>query len=128
VGTGAGTERYWEISMHETLGKVTIAPAVLTTIVRLTALEQRGVHRLASFPARARGLLARGAGDEGILVEVTGEGVLVDVHVVADSTANMLKLGEALQARITRAIAEMVGMPVATVNVYIDSVILVSGQ
>jgi uncharacterized alkaline shock family protein YloU len=114
--------------MHESLGKVTVAPAVLTTIVRLAALEQRGVHGLARFPARMRGRLARGARAEGILVDVTGEGVLVDVHVVADSTANMLKLGEALQTRITRAIEEMVGMPVATVNVFIDSIILAPGQ
>ena len=41
--------------MCEALGKVTIAPSVLTTIVRLAALEQRGVHALAPFPPnRAR--------------------------------------------------------------------------
>lgn len=111
--------------MYEALGKVTIAPTVLTTIVRLTALEQRGVHSLAPFPPNVRGLLAGGAGEEGIFVEVTDDGVLVDVHIVAESSANMLKMGEALQTRITRAIEEMVGMPVAAVNVYIDSVILV---
>jgi uncharacterized alkaline shock family protein YloU len=112
--------------MDDTLGKVTIAPTVLTTIVRLTTLEQRGVRGLASFPPKVRGLLAGGAGEEGIFVAVTGEGVVVDVHVVTDSSANMLKLGEALQTRITRAIEEMVGMTVATVNVYIDSVVLAS--
>ena len=110
---------------YETPGTVTIAPTVLTTIVRLTALDLRGVHGLAPFPPKVRGLLAGGAGEEGIFVEVTGEGVLVDVHLVAEATANMLKLGETVQTRITRAIEEMVGMPVAAVNVYIDSVVLV---
>jgi uncharacterized alkaline shock family protein YloU len=110
--------------MYEALGKVTIAPTVLTTIVRLTTLDQRGVHALAPFPPKVKGLLAGGAAEEGIFVEVTDEGVLVDVHVVAESAANMLKLGEALQTRITRAIEEMVGMPVSAVNVYIDSVVL----
>ncbi len=110
--------------MYEALGKVTIAPTVLTTIVRLTTLEQRGVHGLAPFPPKVRGLLAGGAGEEGIFVEIADDGVLVEVHVVAEATANMLKLGEALQTRVTRAIEEMVGMPVAAVNVYIDSVAL----
>ncbi len=110
--------------MYEALGKVTIALNVLTTIVRLTTLEQRGVHGLAPCPPKVRGLLAGGASEEGTFVEVTDEGVLVDVHVVAETNANMLKLGEALQSRITRAIEEMVGMPVAAVNVFIDSVVL----
>ncbi len=110
--------------MYESLGKVTIALNVLTTIVRLSTLEQKGVKRLAAFPPKVRGLLAGGAGEEGIFVEVTDEGVRVEVHVVAEAGANMLKLGEALQARITRAIEEMVGMPVSEVNVYIDSVVL----
>ncbi|HEX9116443.1 MAG TPA: Asp23/Gls24 family envelope stress response protein [Anaerolineae bacterium] len=110
--------------MYETLGKVTIALTVLTTIVRLTTLDQRGVHALAPCPPKVSGLLAGGATEEGTFVEVTDEGVLVDVHIVADSGTNMLKLGEALQTRITRAIEEMVGMPVAAVNVYIDSVAL----
>jgi uncharacterized alkaline shock family protein YloU len=112
--------------MNQALGRVTIAPTVLTTIVRLTTLEQRGVQALAPCPPRVRGFLGGGASEEGIFVEVTDEGVLVDVHIVAEAMANMLKLGEGLQTRITRAIEEMVGMPVAAVNVYIDSVVLAS--
>jgi uncharacterized alkaline shock family protein YloU len=110
--------------MDELQGKVTIAPNVLTTIVRLTTLDQRGVCRLATVPPRVRGLLTGGATDEGIFVEVTDEGVRVELHVVADANANMLKLGEALQAEVTRAIEEMVGMLVRSVDVHIDDVLL----
>jgi uncharacterized alkaline shock family protein YloU len=110
--------------MYEAPGKVTIAPTVLTTIVRLTALEQRGVRRLALVPPNVRGLLAGAAVEEGILVAMTEEGVHVEVHVIAEAGTNMLKLGEALQTSITRAIEEMVGMQIATVNVHIDDVML----
>ena len=110
--------------MYEAPGKVTIAPSVLTTIVRLATLDQRGVRRLAPVPPNVRGLLAGGAGEEGIFIEVTGEGVQVEVHIVADADANMLKLGETLQNSITRAIEEMVGLPVNAINVYIDDVAL----
>jgi uncharacterized alkaline shock family protein YloU len=109
--------------VYEAPGKVTIAPNVLTTIVRSTTLEQRGVRRLAPVPPNVRGLLAGGAADEGIFIEVTDEGVQIEVHIVAEGDTNLLKLGESLQSSITRAIEEMVGMPVAAVNVHVDDVV-----
>jgi uncharacterized alkaline shock family protein YloU len=108
--------------MDDLQGKVTIAPTVLTTIVRQTALEESGVSRLAPLPAKVRGLRSGGAVEEGVLVSVTEQGVQVEVHVVADPQCNMLKLGTALQASITRAIQEMVGMQVGAVDVFIDDV------
>jgi uncharacterized alkaline shock family protein YloU len=110
--------------MDDMRGKVTIAPQVLTTIVRMTALEQRGVRRLASVPPKVRGLLAGNAAEEGIFIEVTDSGVQVQLHVVAEADSNMLRLGEALQAGVTRAIEEMVGMHVLSVDVHIDDVVL----
>jgi uncharacterized alkaline shock family protein YloU len=110
--------------MDDLQGKVTIAPSVLTTIVRLTALEQEGVQRLAPVPRPMRGLLTGSRADEGILLEVGDDGVALELHVVAEAHTNMLKLGETLQAEVTRAIEEMVGLPVKTVDVYIDDVYL----
>jgi len=110
--------------MDQVLGKVTIAPTVLTTIVRLTTLEQRGVRRLSALPQKMRGLKAGSAMEEGLLVEATDDSVLIEVHIVADADANLLRLGEALQTGITRAIEEMAGTPVAKVDVFIDDVVL----
>jgi uncharacterized alkaline shock family protein YloU len=114
--------------MERVLGKVTIAPTVLTTIVRLTTLEQRGVRRLMPVPPKVRGLLAGGAVEEGIFVEVTNAGVQVELHVAADADVNLLKLGESLQNNITRAIEEMVGLSVASVDVHIDEATLPVGK
>lgn len=108
---------------EEVRGKVTIAPLVLTTIVRQTALEQSGVARLAPAPPKVRGLLAGNAVDDGIIVMVTEQGVQVELHVVAKANSNMLKLGKALQDGITRALEVMVGMPVVSVDVFIDDVL-----
>jgi uncharacterized alkaline shock family protein YloU len=110
--------------MDDLQGKVTIAPSVLTTIVRLTALEQEGVHRLAPVPRPMRGLLTGSRADEGILLGVGDDGVSVELHVVAEANANMLKLGDTLQTEVTRAIEEMVGLPVKSIDVYIDDVFL----
>jgi uncharacterized alkaline shock family protein YloU len=110
--------------MDDAQGKVTIAPAVLTSIVRLTALEQPGVHRLAATPRNVRGLLTGSKVDEGILLAIVDGAVHVELHVVAEADANMLKLGETLQGEVTRAVEEMVGMPVQSVDVFIDDVVL----
>jgi uncharacterized alkaline shock family protein YloU len=110
--------------MDELQGKVTVAPSVLTSIVRLTALEQAGVHRLAPVPRPMRGLLTGSRADEGILLGIGDDGVSLELHVVAEANTNMLKLGDTLQAEVTRAIEEMVGLPVKSVDVYIDDVYL----
>ena len=75
-----------------------------------------------------RGLRSGGAIEEGVLVAVTEQGVQVEVHVVADPQSNMLKLGATLQASITRAIEEMVGMQVVSVDVFIDDVAVESAK
>jgi uncharacterized alkaline shock family protein YloU len=80
------------------------------------------VSHLAPLPAKVRGLRSGGAIEEGVLVAVTDQGVQVEVHVVADPQSNMLRLGEALQTSITRAIQNMVGMQVVSVDVFIDDV------
>ena len=110
--------------MDDLQGKVTIAPSVLTTIVRLTALEQEGVHRLAPVPRPMRGLLTGSRADEGILLGVGDDGVTLELHVVAEANANMLRLGDTLQTEVTRAIEEMVGLPVKSIDIYIDDVFL----
>jgi uncharacterized alkaline shock family protein YloU len=77
---------------------------------------------------KVHSLLAGGAVEEGIFVEVSDKGVQVELHVVAEAGSNMLKLGEALQNSITRALEEMVGLPVVAVDVHIDDVVLTAGK
>jgi uncharacterized alkaline shock family protein YloU len=110
--------------VEEVAGKVTIAPGVLTTIVRMTALENRGVHKLATHHAPVRGLRSSTASDDGVIATMTPDGVKVELHVIATSDANLLKLGEALQTAVRLAIEHMVGMPVQSVDVHIEGVTL----
>lgn len=111
--------------MNRQLGKVTIAPEVLVTIARLTALKTPGVARLDSgITDGVSHVFKRGAANGGVTVAVDGNSVLVELYVVAEHDVNMLTLGERLQMAITRAIREMVGMAVADVNVYIRDVVL----
>lgn len=105
-------------------GTVTIAPNVLATIVRMTALAQAGVLRLSPrTPAGLGRVLGRGAVAEGLRVEIGDDNsVTVEVHVIADPSVTLTGLGEALQTRLARAMEHMVGMEVRAVNVFIDEV------
>ena len=98
-------------------GKITIAPEVLETIARLTALAVPGVARLAEAPGVQR--LIR---HNGVRIEIDGDNVRVSVHVVTNPDANMLNIGHQIQTEVMRAIHDIVGMEVESVDVHIADV------
>jgi uncharacterized alkaline shock family protein YloU len=109
--------------VEERLGTVRISPQVLSTIARLTTLSVPGVLRMyRDLPGGVDRLLkGRGVGD-GVRIEVVDDAVTVDLHIVAASDVSMFDLGREIQARVARAIKDMVGMPVLAVNVHIENV------
>lgn len=109
--------------MKERLGKVTIAPGVLLTIVRLTALSIPGVTRMSGHLTDGMNrLLGKAHVGEGIRIEVEDDMVSVDIHIIVRPNASMLQLGREMQAEVARAISDMVGMGVKQVNVHIVNV------
>jgi len=99
------------------IGKITVAPEVLETIARLTALAVPGVARMISPPG-VRRLLRH----DGAKIEVIGNSVCVKLYVVTEPHVNMLSIGRQIQAEVTRAIQDMVGMEVQSVDVHIEDV------
>ncbi|MFZ2360672.1 MAG: Asp23/Gls24 family envelope stress response protein [Anaerolineae bacterium] len=110
-------------------GAVTIAPGVLTTIVRMTTLAHPGVLRLAPrMPPSLPRLRGKGAQAEGLRIELSDDNaVTVDVHVIADPSASLTDLGKVLQTQIARALEDMAGMEVRSVNVFIDEIVFDAG-
>lgn len=104
---------------EKTLGKTTIAPNVLTTIVRLTALGTPGVTRLARVTGKGSSLEQE---SEGVKIDYRGETIMIDVFVVISASENVRLVAEEIQKRIIRAIAEMVGLQVMQVDVHIADV------
>jgi uncharacterized alkaline shock family protein YloU len=110
--------------MEEKLGTVTIAPQVLLTIARLTALSIPGVASMSSSFTRNVGrLLRRQSLGEGIRMRVEDDVVYLDLHIVVEPNVNLLELGRDIQQATARAINDMLGMHVGEVNVHIDDVI-----
>ena len=108
---------------HETLGKVTLAPNVLTTIVSLTVnADERVACLCKDWRTDVGRILGVGGVEDGVRVDVEGNTVAVDVHLVAKPNVNLLVLGRHLQAEIARAISDMVGLVVREVNIFVEDV------
>ncbi len=109
-----------DTEMKETegdIGKITIAPQVLLTTVRLTALAVPGVARLIAPPGMGRILQS-----DGVKIEIHDDKVYVKVYVVADPSASLLAVGRKVRAEVTRALEDMVGVEVEGVDVHIEDV------
>jgi uncharacterized alkaline shock family protein YloU len=106
------------------LGSVTIHPAVLATVARLTALATPGVARMSDARRQGVGrMLPRlGTGCGVHLTISSDDAISVNLYVVAESDVNLMRLGQKLQTEVSRAIHDLVGMVVQAVNVCIQDV------
>jgi uncharacterized alkaline shock family protein YloU len=103
-------------------GKTTIAPGVLSTIIRLTALQVEGVSRLAQIPSSVNALFSRSR-DDGVEITVEEDGaVYADLHLVLKDKANIRETSKKVQEEVSLAISKMVGMEVGSINVHIEDI------
>lgn len=108
--------------MEEKLGKVSIAPDVLVTIVQKTATSVPGVARLSENIPGVQRLLGLHTTAEGVQVTITDGQVAVDVYLVGRRGFDLFEVGRNLQKDVTRAIEDIVGMQVREVNVHVEDI------
>lgn len=112
-----------EEETRESIGRIEIAPEVLTTIVHHTTLEVEGVNALASVPADVSRLFRRAVRYSGILLNYADGRLEFDIYVLMDPHVNVLETSQKVQAAVIEAINKMVGLPVAAVNVHVEDVV-----
>ncbi|MCW5876081.1 MAG: Asp23/Gls24 family envelope stress response protein [Anaerolineales bacterium] len=93
----------------------TVAPDVLQSIARLTALQVPGVYALVAHGVGRRS-------DQGVRVKIDGLLVEMDLYLVLDKDVNLRQVSREVQAAVTRAIAEMVGMRPGRINIHIEDI------
>jgi uncharacterized alkaline shock family protein YloU len=102
--------------------RTSIAPEVLLTIARLTALDVPGVSRMSDVPGGVNRLFQRGVG-EGVRIDIRDdETVYADLYVILQNDVNIRDVSREIQHKVARAISEMVGMQVGRVNVHIEDI------
>jgi uncharacterized alkaline shock family protein YloU len=107
----------------ESIGRIEIAPEVLTTIVQHTALGVDGVNRLTSVPADVGRLFRRAFRSDGVLLNFHDHNLTFDIYVFMDPHVNVLETSKAIQEAVLEAIDKMVGVPVDEVNVHVEDVV-----
>jgi len=85
-------------------GTTTMAPGVLLTLARLTALSVPGVVAMAPIRSGVNRLFRRGS----------GAGVAQDI--------NVREVSRKVQTEVVRAIEEMIGMDVIRVDIHIEDI------
>jgi len=105
----------------EKIGVTTIAPAVISTIARLTTLATPGVARMSTvgFPHTKNPVDAE---TQGVKAIVKNNQLHVDLYIVTTSSVNVRLVSENIQQRVLRAISELTGMEVAHIDVHITDV------
>lgn len=102
-------------------GKTTIAPEVLLTIARLTALNVPGVSRMSNVPSGVNRLLNRRYG-EGVRIDITDDTVSAELYLILNNDAVISNVSRKVQYEVARAISDMVGMEVGCVNIHIEDI------
>ena len=109
--------------MTETVsqGKTTVAPDVLVTIARYSALSVPGVSRMAQVPGGVNRLFKRGIGD-GVRIEVHDNVVNANLYLILRQNVNIREVGRNVQYQVARALQEMVGMDVGGIEIHIENI------
>lgn len=110
------------MSQDEDFCTVRISPSVLSTIAGLTTMTVPGVLRTTG---RLVGGVGRLVGRDhnptrGIKVRVKDDAVYMDIHVVVEQGADLVRVGSQIQRDVAKEIDKMVGVPVAEINVYVQ--------
>jgi uncharacterized alkaline shock family protein YloU len=106
--------------------RVTIAPGVLLTMIRMAALTCSGVVQMGNTPGGVNRWLRRTPSERGVQVYIEGETVTVDLYIIADADTNLKQLSIDVQTYVARAIEENIGMHVGAVNIHIEDVVFTS--
>lgn len=102
-------------------GKTTVAPDVLVTIARLSALSVPGVSRMANVTGGVNKLFKRGVHD-GVRMEVKDNTVYANLYLILKRDVNIREVSRNVQSQVARALQEMVGMDIGEIEIHIEDI------
>ena len=102
-------------------GKTTVAPDVLITIARLSALSVPGVSRMARVSGGVNRLFKRGP-HEGVRIQVEDNTVFANLYLILKRDVNIREVSRNVQQQVARALQEMVGMEIGEIKIHIEDI------
>ncbi len=102
------------------LGKVEIAPEVIEVIAGIAASEIEGVSQMrGNFAAGVVERFGKKNHGKGVKVELSDEGIKVDVYCVLKFGVSIPTVAQAIQDNIRQALLNMTALEPAEVNIHI---------
>jgi uncharacterized alkaline shock family protein YloU len=113
---------------RQSIGRIEVAPEVLTAIARYVALDVEGVCKMAPVPAHMARFFRRAIRQDGVLLDYSDGKLHFDIYVIMDPHVNVLQASRKLQAAVIEAIDKMVSLPVNAVNIHVEDVVYAQGE
>lgn len=102
------------------LGRIEVAPEVITTIARFVTLANESVTKMGTPPSS--GLFRRAIRHDGVVLQYEDGKLVFDIYVFMDPHGNIRDASQKLQTAIVEAMDNMVGIPVEAVNIHVEDV------
>ncbi|MFT8320654.1 MAG: Asp23/Gls24 family envelope stress response protein [Bacillus sp. (in: firmicutes)] len=105
---------------HNGLGKVEIAPEVIEVIAGIAASEVEGVAQMrGNFASGVVEKLGKKLHSKGVKVELTEEGIKVDVYCVMNFGVSIPQVAQQIQDNIRQTLINMTALVAEEVNIHI---------
>lgn len=112
----------------ESIGRIEVAPEVLTTIAHFAVLRVDGVSEMATIPPHIARMFRRATRQDGIMLDLSENQVKFNIYVIMDPQANVIETSRNVQSAVTESIDTLVGISVDAVNVHVEDVQFKQGE
>ncbi|MDQ0350983.1 putative alkaline shock family protein YloU [Alkalibacillus filiformis] len=111
------------VSEDNSLGRVEIAPEVIEVIAGIAVNEVNGVANMrGNIASNVTERLGKKKHGKGVKVELTEEGIEIDVYTVLDYGVSIPKVCEKIQDNIRTTLKNMTALEIIEINVHVVGV------
>ncbi|AIF43471.1 Asp23/Gls24 family envelope stress response protein [Virgibacillus sp. SK37] len=108
------------VSGDSSLGKVEIAPEVIEVIAGIAAAEVDGLYAMrGNFATGVVERFGKKAHSKGVKVELTENGVLIDLFVILNYGISIPQTAQKLQTNIRQTLKNMTALEIDEINVHV---------
>ncbi|WP_246944595.1 Asp23/Gls24 family envelope stress response protein [Bacillus pinisoli] len=108
---------------YASLGKVEIAPEVIEVIASIASAEVEGVASMrGNFASGVVERLGKKNHGKGVKVELTDEGITLDVYVTMNFGVSIPKVAKNIQDNVRQTLATMTALEIDEVNIHVVGV------
>lgn len=113
-------EALLNVSNDATLGKVEIAPEVIEIITGIAASEVEGISSMrGNFATGVAERFGKKTHSKGVKVELTDNGVMIDLYVTIKFGTPIRQTAETLQKNVKQALKNMTALETKVINVHV---------